>query len=146
MINYIKVVAGVIVSVSQSSEINSDASLISTPEYMPQNIGKLYDDGVITDAPVVINTKISKRAFLVRIDPEMAAIDLASIDNPSGTTAERMVQAELRKFMRYVENSSYIDLSSTLVSQGLMALVALTLLTTARLNAIINDPVTEGEL
>jgi hypothetical protein len=97
-------------------------------------------------AAPALPTKISKRAFLVRIDPEMPAIDLASIDNPSGTATERIVQAELRKFMRYVENSSYIDLSSTLVSQGLSALVSLSLLTTVRLNAIINDPVTEGEL
>jgi hypothetical protein len=107
-----------------------------------------YDGAVFTfdeALPIDYGSKITKRAFLVRIDPEMAAIDLASIDNPAGATAERMGQANLRKFMRYVENSSFIDLATTLVSEGLNALVSAGLLSAARLNEVINTPVTATE-
>jgi hypothetical protein len=92
------------------------------------------------------DTKITRLAFLNRFtDAEAIAIDLASIDNPSGTMQERQGQAALRRFLTKINSANYIDISSQQTIDGLNALVGLGLLTAERVNAILNDAIQADE-
>jgi hypothetical protein len=92
------------------------------------------------------STKITRLAFLNRFtDAEAIAIDLASIDNPSGTIQERQGQAALRRFLTKINSANYIDIRSQQTIDGLNALVGLGLLTTERASAILNDTIQAGE-
>ena len=96
-----------------------------------------------TPAP---ETKITRLAFLNRFtDAEAIAIDMASIDNPSGTVEERQQQAALRRFLNKVNSANYIDLSLQQTIDGINALVALGLLTSERASAILTDTIQQDE-
>ena len=88
---------------------------------------------------------ITVNSFLIRIDPESVAIDLASLDNPNADMATRTLQAQLRKFMRYIDNAPYVDLDLPQLINGLNDLVTFGILTAARRDIILNAPVTSTE-
>ena len=105
---------------------------------------KIESAGVpATPAP---ETKITRLAFLNRFtDAEAIAIDMASIDNPSGTVEERQQQAALRRFLNKVNSANYIDLSLQQTIDGINALVGLGLLTSERASAILTDTIQQDE-
>ena len=91
-------------------------------------------------------TAMTTNSFLLRIDPELAAIDLASIDDPTADTPTRLGKAELRKFMRYVDNATYIDKALPQTINSLATLVSVGLMTAERRDEVLNAPVTEDEV
>jgi hypothetical protein len=103
---------------------------------------KMESAGTVYVKPV---NKMTINAFLVRIDPEAAYIDLASIDTPDGTSEERMQQAELRKLMRFINSSPYIDKTDPILLASLNSLVAAQLMTQARADEVLNTPITTSE-
>ena len=104
---------------------------------------KIESFGVRSTAPV--QRLITVNSFLIRIDPESVAIDLASLDDPAADMATRTLQAQLRKFMRYIDNAPYVDLDLPQLIDGLNDLVTFGILTAARRDIILNAPVTSTE-
>lgn len=86
-----------------------------------------------------LNTKISRLGFLDRFtDAEAVLIDLASIDNPSGTTPERQGAALLRRFLDKVKAASHIDLARADTVAGVGQLESLGLLNAGRADEILD--------
>jgi hypothetical protein len=76
---------------------------------------------------------------------ELAAIDLAGIDNPQATTEQRMQSATLRVFQTKVTEATFIDLDLEELQQGVGYLEALGLLAIGRAAEIINNAIEPGE-
>lgn len=93
-----------------------------------------------------LNTKITVKAFITRFtDEEAINLDLASIDNPTGTSEERTAAATIRRFLNKVNLASHIDLSLQETVDGVNQLVSYGFLTEQRATQILTNPVQDFE-
>ncbi len=98
------------------------------------------------DVPVWLGTRITRLAFRQRLtDPVLVAIELASIDNPAATPAQRQFAAQLRVMAENVRIATYIDLARPDTRAGVQALEAAGLLPAGRALQILDAPVQPNE-
>ena len=136
--------------------IDADAAFIETlpGTWAPAEgagIGWLYD-GVAFTAPVpesqpAQDTRITRLAFRKRFtQAEKVALEIAALDDPSATPAQRAQAAALRAYLKDVDAATFIDLADAHVAAGVQTLEAAGLLAAGRAAEIINAPVTPDEL
>lgn len=90
-------------------------------------------------APDVVDMRITKRCFLDRLFPEEEiAIDLASV----GETPEA---AAVRRFMRRIDMSPFVDLGLQQTKDGLHMVEQAGLMDEGRANEILTAPIKEHE-
>ena len=119
-------------------------------------ITKKFDWEIYTDPPLFYGHKITKLAFKNRFsDEELVFIELAAIDNPQGTLAERQQAAMLRVFLGKVSDSTFIDLSRQETINGVTSVLSVMkdqlsgydqAKVDQRINEILNNPVQEIEV
>lgn len=89
---------------------------------------------------------ITRRSFTNRFTQlEEAAIDLASIDNPSAGQPQRIQAAVLRAHRRKVSESPWVDLDLEQTRAGVQALEAAGLLASGRALQILDAPIQQHE-
>lgn len=135
--------------------IEADAAFIATlpGTWVPAegaHIGGGYDGQQFTSPepaePAPVDTRITRLAFRQRFtSAEQIAIELASIDNPSGTAEQRQQQAALRVYLKNVDAAQYIDLAAADVAAGVQQLEALGLIDAGRAEQILTAEVQEAE-
>lgn len=112
---------------------------IEINEYNSSFIGAKYVNGSIIPQPPKQSFKITKRSFFNRLLPEEEiAIDLASY----GQTVEA---ATVRRFMRRVNESPYVDLDLQETKDGLAFMEQVGYLGQGRANIILTTPIAEDE-
>lgn len=91
-------------------------------------------------------TKLTRLAFLNRFtDAEAIAIDLASIDNPSGTTTERTNSAAIRRYLSKIDAATFVDVARDDTIAGVTALEGLGLLAVGRASEILSTVIASDE-
>ncbi len=113
-------------------------------------IGWHYDGEAFTapmpDSPPAQDTRITRLAFRKRFtQAEKVALEIAALDDPSATPAQRAQAAAMRAYLKDVDAAQYIDLSDAHVEAGVQTLEAAGLLESGRAAAILTDPVQEDE-
>jgi len=89
---------------------------------------------------------ITQLAFLQRFSTEeYAALDIASIDDPSSDSAAREQQAALRKMLKQIDMATYIDLGDVDALLALQTMKTLGILTDSRITEITTNPILEVE-
>lgn len=88
---------------------------------------------------------ITYSAFQTRLSPEWAALELFATDNPNLPDADRLTRAKVRAWRDLARGSAYIDLDDSRLRSGLLDLVALGLLTEARMEEILGADVIDLE-
>lgn len=111
------------------------------------DITKLADyefvDGVLTLVP---SRHITRLAFRNRFtQAEKVALELASLDNPAATLAQRQQAAGLRVNLKDQENATFIDLGRPDTRAGVQQLQAAGLIGAGRAEVILDTPVLESE-
>lgn len=102
-----------------------------------------YDDGVLSLQP---DTKITRLAFRNRFTAdEKVALEIASLDNPTGTMEQRQQAAAIRVHLADVVASTFIDLGGRDTRAGVLGLEAGGLLTEGRALEILDAPVQPHE-
>jgi len=76
---------------------------------------------------------------------ELVALELASIDNPAGTTEQRELAANLRIYQRKVDRATYIDLDRADTRAGVLALEQFGVLAAGRAAEILDAEVADIE-
>jgi len=91
-------------------------------------------------------TKLTRLAFLDRFtDAEAVAIDLASIDNPTGTSEERIGQASIRRYMSKIDAATFVDVAREDTIAGVNVLETMGLIGTGRADEILSTEITSEE-
>ncbi len=136
--------------------IEADAAFIETlpGTWAPAQgagIGWHYDGEAFTapmpESPPAQDTRITRLAFRKRFtQAEKVALEIAALDDPSATPAQRARAAALRAYLKDVDAATFIDLSDAHVKEGVQTLEAAGLLAAGRAGDIINAPVTPEEL
>ncbi len=136
--------------------IEADAAFIETlpGTWAPAQgagIGWHYDGEAFTapmpESPPAQDTRITRLAFRKRFtQAEKVALEIAALDDPSATPAQRARAAALRAYLKDVDAATFIDLSDAHVKEGVQTLEAAGLLAAGRAAEIINAPVTPEEL
>ncbi len=94
----------------------------------------------------VAETRVSRLAFRKRFtQAEKVALELAALDDPSATPAQRAQAAALRAYLKDVDAAQFIDLADVHVKEGVQTLEAAGLLAAGRAAEIITAPVQEDE-
>ena len=114
-------------------------------------IGWHYDGEAFTapvpESPPAQDTRITRLAFRKRFtQAEKVALEIAALDDPSATPAQRAQAAALRAYLKDVDAATFIDLADAHVAAGVQTLEAAGLLAAGRAAEIINAPVTPDEL
>jgi hypothetical protein len=103
-----------------------------------------YSDGVLT---LTYGTRITRLAFRNRFTlAEKVALEIASLDNPAATMAEREQAAALRVNLADTATASYIDLSDAATRAGVQQLEASGLLAEGRALEVLDAAVTADEV
>lgn len=68
-------------------------------------------------------------------------LEIASLDNPAGTLAQRQQAAALRVYLADVATSSFVDLSRPDTRNGVLQLESRGLLAAGRALQILDDPI-----
>lgn len=108
-------------------------------------------DGEAFSAPVESEPspptrRVTRLAFDNRFtQDERIGIDMASIDNPQASYAQRQLQAALRDMRRQVNNATFIDLDRLDTRAGVQQLENIGLLATGRAAEILDNPVQQAE-
>ena len=115
------------------------------------SIGWAYSNGEFTppasDEPVEADRRITRLAFRKRFTQgEKVALELAALDDPSATPAQRAQAAALRAYLKDVDAATFIDLADAHVAAGVQTLEAAGLLAAGRAAEIVTAPVTPDEL
>ena len=136
--------------------IEADAAFIETlpGTWAPAQgagIGWHYDGEAFTapvpESPPAQDTRITRLAFRKRFtQAEKVALEIAALDDPSATPAQRAQAAALRAYLKDVDAAQFIDLADAHVAAGVHTLEAAGLLAAGRTAEIINAPVTPDEL
>ena len=104
-------------------------------------------DAWIASNAQAASTKITVLAFRNRFtQAEKIAIDLASIDNPTGTTQQRQLAATLRVMNADIAVATFIDLSRADTRAGVQALETYGIIGAGRAAAILDTVPTAIEL
>ena len=91
-------------------------------------------------------TRLTRLAFLDRFtDAEAVAIDLASIDDPSGTQQERTGQASIRRYLNKINAATFVDVARDDTIAGVNALESLGLLASGRADEILSTNINSDE-
>lgn len=102
-----------------------------------------YEDGALVLAP---DSQVTRLAFRNRFTAaEKVALEMASLDNPAGTLAQRQQAAALRVYLADVASVSFVDLSRPDTRAGVQQLEALGLLAVGRALQILDDPILATE-
>ena len=102
-----------------------------------------YEDEVLVLAPA---TRVTRRAFRNRFtQSEKVALELAALDDPAATMAQRQQAAAIRVHLADVAVSTFIDLAAQDTRAGVQALEAGGLLTEGRALEILDAPVQPHE-
>lgn len=125
-------------------------TFVLIPDGTAVSPGWTYSGGKFTapvEVPVSYGSRITKLAFRNRFTTaEKVAIELASIDNPNGTTQARQLAASLRANQKDMEVATFIDLSRADTRAGVQALETAGLIGTGRATQILDTPVTSEEV
>lgn len=90
---------------------------------------------------------VTKLAFRNRFTPtEKVALEIAALDNPQATMAQRAQSAGLRATMKDQEVALYIDLSRPETRAGVQALEAAGLIGPGRAEQILDGPINAVEV
>ncbi len=114
-------------------------------------IGWHYDGEAFTapvpESPPAQDTRITRLAFRKRLtQAEKVALEIAALDDPSATPAQRAQAAALRAYLKDVDAATFIDLADAHVAAGVQTLEAAGLLAAGRAAEIVTAPVTPDEL
>ena len=102
-----------------------------------------YEDGALVLAPA---TRVTRLAFRNRFtQSEKVALELAALDDPAATMAQRQQAAAIRVHLADVAVSTFIDLAAQATRAGVQALEAGGLLTEGRALEILDAPVQPNE-
>ena len=102
-----------------------------------------YEDEVLVLAP---DTRVTRLAFRNRFtQSEKVALELAALDDPAATMAQRQQAAAIRVLLADVAVSTFIDLAAQDTRAGVLALKAGGLLTEGRVLEILDAPVQPHE-
>ena len=102
-----------------------------------------YEDEVLVLAPA---TRVTRLAFRNRFtQSEKVALELAALDDPAATMAQRQQAAAIRVHLADVAVSTFIDLAAQDTRAGVQALEAGGLLTEGRALEILDAPVQPHE-
>lgn len=114
-------------------------------------LGSTWDGEVFTDPPPApppapLPRHITKLAFDNRFtQEELVTLELASIDDPAGTTEQRTLAANLRVYQRKVDRATYIDLDRADTRAGVIALEQFAILADGRAIEILDGEITDIE-
>lgn len=98
-----------------------------------------YEDGALVLAP---GSPVTRLAFRNRFTAaEKVALEMASLDNPAGTLAQRQQAAAIRVYLADAASSSFVDLSRPDTRAGAQQLEAWGLLAAGRALQILDDPI-----
>lgn len=104
------------------------------------------DELAARDAKAAVGQRVTRLAFRNRFtQAEKVSLELAAIDDPAATMAQRQQAAAIRVHLADVAASSFIDLSREDTRAGVLALEAAGLLTEGRALQIIDAPVQPHE-
>lgn len=107
--------------------------------------GWKYDGQAFTPAEAG-DRRVTKLAFRQRIGADnLANLELASIDNPAGTAAQRKQAASLRVMLADVQAATYIDLARADTRAGVQQLEAGGLLPPGSAAQILDAPIADVE-
>ena len=102
---------------------------------------------VVPPAPIVLARHVTKSAFRNRFtQAERVALEIAALDTPLGTTAQRQAAAGLRANMADQRDAAYIDLDRATTRSGVLRLEQGGLLAAGRALAILDAPVQPDEV
>lgn len=102
----------------------------------------------VEDAPVTPNVdrRVTVLAFRNRFTKaEKVALEMAALDNPSGTLAQRQMAASIRADMKDTDAATFIDLGRPDTRQGVIDLEAGGLLAQGRALEILDAEIQEIE-
>jgi len=89
---------------------------------------------------------ITRLAFRNRFtSAEKVTLEIASLDTPAATMAQRQQAAGLRVALKDQENASYIDLDNAATRAGVQMLEAAGLMAAGRALEVLDAPVVEAE-
>lgn len=102
-----------------------------------------YEDGVLT---IHSDARITRLAFRNRFtQAEKVALELASLDKPAATMAQRQQAAAIRVYLADVAASTFIDLKRADTRSGVQSLEAAGLLANGRALEILDAPIQSEE-
>ena len=102
-----------------------------------------YEGGVLVLAP---DTRVTRLAFRNRFtQAEKMGLELASLDDPTATMAQRQQAAAIRVHLADVAASTFVDLGHQSTRMGVMQLEEGGLLSTGRAVQILDTPVSPSE-
>ena len=105
------------------------------------------DEWIAANPSTVDNTKITVLAFRNRFtQAEKIAIEMASIDNPSASTQQRMLAASLRVMNADLAVATYVDIDRADTVAGVQALETYGIIGAGRANIILTTPATPIEI
>lgn len=121
-----------------------DEFIAAPPDFDAARMGEYtYANGVLTLTPA---SRITKLAFRNRFtQAEKVALEIAALDNPAATLAQRQQAAAIRAHLADVSVSPFVDLGRDDTRAGVQALEAGGLLAAGRALAILDAPVEAHE-
>lgn len=102
-----------------------------------------YEDSVLVLAP---DMRITRLAFRNRFaKAEKVALELAAMDDPAATMAQRQQAAAIRVYLADVAVSAFVDLKRADTRAGVQSLEAAGLLAAGRALQILDAPIDDHE-
>lgn len=102
-----------------------------------------YEDGVLVLAP---DTRVTRLAFRNRFtQAEKVMVELAGLDDPTASMAQRQQAAAIRVHLADVAASSFVDLARADTRAGVQSLEAGGLLAAGRALEILDAPIVADE-
>lgn len=101
-----------------------------------------YEDGALALASMTVTRLAFRNRFT---QSEKVALELAALDDPAATMAQRQQAAAIRVLLADVAVSTFIDLAAQDTRAGVLALKAGGLLTEGRVLEILDAPVQPHE-
>ena len=113
-------------------------------------VGWAYADGAftppVTQPPAALDTRITRLAFRNRFtQAEKVALELAALDNPAASTAQRQQAAALRSYLKDLDAATFVDLERPDTVAGVQSLGAAGLLAEGRGAVILTAPIEAHE-
>ncbi len=108
--------------------------------------GAVVAPDLVPDPPAPVFARLTKLGFRGRLSQaEKTAIELASLDDPSATLAQRQQAADIRVYLADVAAATYIDPQHVDTRSGVQALEAAGLIGAGRALEILDAPVQADE-
>lgn len=123
-------------------------TIIASPEFMAENFAPdAYRVAPEPSAPTAVVVRhLTKLAFRNRFTrAEKVTLEMAALDNPAATIAQRQQSAALRADFKDQEGATFIDLARPDLRAGVQSLEALGLLARGRAAEILDAPITDIE-